>query len=137
MLVDAGLLTGVEEIDRQHQKIFEKTNELVAASGAGASRSVVQAYLTFLVDYIGRHFETEEAVMEALEYPGLPPHRAEHKEFYDGLVVLSGQFTAATSTRSRAVSKEVTNQIKIWVRDHILGHDNEMAEYLRGKLKRP
>jgi hemerythrin len=137
MLVDAGLLTGVEEIDRQHQKIFEKTNELVAASGAGASRAVVQAYLTFLVDYIGRHFETEEAVMEGFNYPGLAVHRDQHKMFYDGLVLLSGQYALTLGTRSRAVSREVASQVKIWVRDHINDHDQEMAAYLREKLKLP
>ena len=134
MLVDAGLLTGVDEIDRQHKKIFEKTNELLKAQSNGSPRAVVQAYLDFLVDYIGRHFSTEEAIMDGINYPGLPAHREEHKKFSEGLRDLARQYTDHPGSETLS-KKAILGAVK-WVKDHIMGHDHEMAVFIRETFRR-
>ena len=64
-------LTGIDEIDAEHQKLFDLTNEcyeLVMESAAEDKYDQIVALLGELRDYAATHFANEEAYMEKINY---------------------------------------------------------------------
>jgi diguanylate cyclase (GGDEF)-like protein/hemerythrin-like metal-binding protein len=66
-------------IDRQHQRMFELTNELIdAVIGRDGNRERTDRVLNELLEHIRMHFAFEEALLERLGYEHLRVHRGAH-----------------------------------------------------------
>ena len=74
------LTVGVAEIDEQHQQWIGRLNDVAAAVAAHMGPVQLGQTLEFLVDYTQKHFVTEEKLMAAAHYPGLPEQLAQHQE---------------------------------------------------------
>jgi hemerythrin len=73
----------VENIDRQHQELFQVVTRLQEALTAGAMHAEIAHALKFLVEYTRRHFHDEEELMEAIGFAELASHRQQHHKLID------------------------------------------------------
>ncbi len=125
-------MLGFEALDDQHLELADTLNELhrfIAREGeqafAGMERLCGQ--LSNLLEMTRRHFQDEEALMQAEAFPGLTAHHREHalllaelQECVREIESGSKPFTLATLTA-----------LKYWQIDHVLNSDRVFVDYLR------
>lgn len=91
MGLDIELLTGIQEIDHQHEKLFQILEELQRIVAGGDTWSAVYFALSELAQFSHTHFVVEEALMRLHGYPDLEKHIAEHRTFSERLAKLGEQ----------------------------------------------
>ena len=122
---------GVPEIDRQHQELFSKINDLLEACNRGEGKQVLGEVLAFLEEYVKVHFGTEEKAMIAQAYPEYAAHRGEHKEFIENFTRLKNKFEA-DGPGIWLVAQ--TNRVVVdWLINHITKTDTKLGAFLRAK----
>lgn len=73
---------GVDQIDKEHKKLFQIVNKLFVFSEQKEKGSwVCQEGIKYFKDHAVKHFAEEEAYMAAISYPGLEMHRHLHQDF--------------------------------------------------------
>ncbi|NDJ74767.1 MAG: hemerythrin [Chloroflexi bacterium] len=77
------MTTGVAKLDKQHQKLIEKYNELDEAISNHTGREVIGEVLDFLQFYALWHFGEEEACMAQYQCPVARANQLAHAEFVD------------------------------------------------------
>jgi two-component system, NtrC family, sensor kinase len=123
--------TGVDEVDRQHQRLMAMLNELDEARTLGGEAQVMLGLLDGLVDYTRYHFSTEEALMRGR---GFDPevyraHRAEHQTFVDQVVTARANAQASPTV----VGDRLLGFLVHWLTEHMLGTDQKMGRLLRAR----
>ncbi len=74
------LMTGNALIDSEHRQLFAAVNNLMTACSQGKGRDQIQQTVTFLSNYVVKHFQDEERLQAQSNYPNYPAH----KQFHDG-----------------------------------------------------
>jgi hemerythrin len=129
------LLTGVDEIDRQHKELFSRFNLLLDACNQGKGREEVDRMLQFLADYVQTHFRAEEEIQLASGYPELLTHREAHRGFVRQLDGLLEEFRSEGASLPLVIK---TNQTLVfWLIDHITKMDKELAVFLQKRRHQP
>lgn len=70
--------SGNDEIDLQHQKLIEIGNHLANSSLEGADEEEIGDLLDLLLAGISEHFDYEERIMRAIDYPESLRHAEIH-----------------------------------------------------------
>jgi hemerythrin len=125
---DDSLLTGVSDIDDQHRELFRRFNDLLSACNQGRGRDEVLRVLTFLDDYIRRHFRDEETMQQRSNFPDYPAHRAQHEDFMAKTEALGSQFRSEGATLGLLVKTNTT--LMEWLVSHIRKMDRAFARHL-------
>jgi hemerythrin len=89
--------------------------------------------LAMLADYANTHLRDEEAMLEAIGYPGLEAHKALHRQFREMLRALVGESRRMTLDD---IAERIEELINGWFYNHILTVDAEYVaavEEYRGK----
>jgi hemerythrin len=128
---DPLLDTGQPEIDAQHHELFACATRLSEAVSRGRAGEEVAGALRFLVDYVLRHFEAEEALMRRHGYPEAEAHAEIHGRLSRRLGEVVAAFQGHGSTE--ALVGEVDAMMRGWVSIHIGEKDRAFAEFLRAK----
>ncbi len=126
---DPILLTGVDDIDRQHREMFERVDALLEATRNRRSKEEVLRMMEYLGRYAVEHFDAEEREMERTAYPRAEAHRLEHRQFVKELEVLRQEL--ATEGPSVLFIIRVGNRVTEWLREHIYRTDKLLGEWLR------
>ncbi len=126
---DPLLLTGVEDIDRQHRELFERIGALLEATKARRSKEEVLRMMEYLGVYAVEHFAAEEREMDRTAYPRAEAHRLEHRQFVRELEILRQEL--ATEGPSVLFVIRVGNRVTAWLREHIYRTDKLLGEWLR------
>lgn len=119
------LLTGIHEIDQQHQVLFDVVARLEQAVTADEKWSAVHFALVELTRFVDVHFAVEEALLRMHGYPDLDAHIAAHRAFSADLAEIKKH-----SIR-QDVSTEMTNMLRSWLVGHIGVVDKAYVPYLR------
>ncbi len=128
MVWDNSLVLGVEEVDEQHREIFRHFEKLSTACQSGQGEEVLDEVLTFLDDYVARHFSSEEALMERHRYPKLPEQREQHAIFRQVIEELHNR--SREGLHGHELSLAIDRQLVRWLIQHIRSFDRELAEYI-------
>ena len=120
--------TGIEVIDKQHQRIVDYLNELDSAN-EGGDREVTNHVLKELVDYTLTHFAFEEELQEKAGYPFLKAHKRVHEIFTKRVAEFQQRAAAGEN-----VTPELLSMLKIWLVNHIKGDDADYAESVKKML---
>ncbi len=126
---DPLLLTGDDEIDAQHQELFDRIRALLEASRNRRSREEVIRLLEYMGGYVVHHFSCEEARMEASGYPKLEGHRMEHRQLIKELEILRHELKSEGPSALFVI--RVGNRVTEWLREHVYRTDRLLAEWLR------
>lgn len=114
-------------LDAQHRHIIDLINALRAAA-AGEGLETVDVVLPHFVRFIENHFETEEAILRQVAYPGVEEHAAAHR-------TLMNQLTEAAKVAAQAdhATDLIIFAATICARlhEHTMSADQEFAPLLR------
>jgi hemerythrin len=117
---------GIEEIDRDHERLFALLNELQAAVVAGTGREVLGKVLDELLHYVSYHFAHEEALFLRTNYPGQKAHERKHRALTATAKEIQEDFQTDISD---ALPQQVLEFLKNWICEDILGADRDFGEY--------
>lgn len=126
---DESLVLGFEQIDNQHQQIFEHFNKLSEAAALGKSKEVIEELTAFLFDYAHVHFTTEDKIMLEYRYPKIEEQRHEHGAFVRNANGLMKRIEVEGATRE--IAAEITKTLLLWIVQHIKKHDKQLVEYIK------
>ena len=120
---------GVKRFDDQHKQLIAMLNELYDAMKGGKAGDVVKPILIKLVQYTKTHFAAEEQVMKMNGYPDYEAHKKEHDE----LAKQAASLLEQEQQGKAALSIQISNFLKQWLMDHIMGKDKKYGPFLNGK----
>ncbi len=112
-------LTGISQIDEEHQTLFAMINDLGSALNEQTfSPEQLHTLAEQLTAYAAMHFAHEEAYMESIKDPELPRQKKEHAAFAKKIASYD-----LTQTDAAAIGKELFDFLSRWLFAHILGSD--------------
>lgn len=121
------LSVGVEQIDSQHKELIRIANTLLEVIEQKSSRDVVSKVIGKLREYTVYHFNSEEQLMEDVQYPKRTDHYAEHKILKRDVL----QYQRTLYEKKSVTVDEVLKFITDWLLTHILNFDRELAAHIR------
>jgi len=112
---------GIPGVDQEHRTFFALVQaiELSIAEGDGLGAREALANLRL---YATVHFAHEEEFLEAVGYPDLARHRAEHAVFMRDVTILEATPGVPTGVAMRMA--------RAWIGQHILGTDRRYSRWL-------
>lgn len=119
---------GLETIDRQHQWVFERMLDLENSIEKKDPRHIRQFFIEELANYLKFHFAVEEAMLEAIGYPGLKSHCAKHEHLIAAFVELDKK------VHEQGSPADLVNFFEEWFVKHVLTDDRAYATYVRKML---
>lgn len=128
------LSVGVNEIDKQHQKLIDLINQLHESKDKEIDKITLNKVFEALVAYTKIHFTFEEKMLLEKAYPDLDDHKNTHKIFVDQLNVFMRQFK---NNDDKQVSFSLLAFLKSWISKHIMVNDKEYGNYLKKKSVKP
>ena len=123
---DKSLVTGSLRIDRHHQELFRQVNALSDAMKQGKGRDLIGRLLDFLGQYVIRHFDAEERLMEELNCPAAAANKQAHAQFLSTYSGLRKQFDEAGTWPSLVL--QIHDLLSEWLVQHISGIDVQLRE---------
>lgn len=125
------LITGVPEIDAQHQILVHTLNEAGERLRHGASVEDYEAITHELLSYALYHFETEEALMQEYGYEHSDAHdthrhQAEHRGFTHQVIAVREQLKAGILTPPESLLAFLND----WLLRHIMLTDKRLATFI-------
>ncbi|TYQ30402.1 bacteriohemerythrin [Pseudanabaena sp. UWO310] len=121
-------LTGNLQVDRQHQQIFEIVNALHEAVVARESIYRLQELLEYLATHTIEHFQSEEALMMAMDYPDYDRHKQNHDRL---LSVVDSLLLQMRDCHTVTITTDITQFLTDWLSHHIKGEDRKMIHFLQ------
>ena len=119
----------IREIDEQHKKLVALINELFEAMKAGQGQEILGKVIAGLITYTKSHFATEERLMRDHGYAEYLVHKQIHDSLTKKVMDLNNQYQAGQA----ALTVQVTNFLKDWLINHILGTDKKYSAFLNSK----
>jgi hemerythrin-like metal-binding protein len=125
----AKLETGIQDIDDQHRKLVGMINSLHRAMKLKKGARESGRILGDLADYTVFHFSHEETLFDRHQYPD----RASHREIHQALVGKVKEFQGQFAQGQAALSMDLMDFLKDWLKNHILKTDMDYAPFLRSR----
>lgn len=122
--------TGIDEIDREHEKLFAIINDiykLVEEDYSDENYDKALELLDRLAEYTQSHFSHEEEIMEQNHFPELDFQRSAHASFIDRL---SDRDMGERMEDPRAFLESLLDFLYAWLGNHIMKHDIKIARYV-------
>lgn len=113
--MDKNLILDHNQIDRDHQKLFDLIDQLAAAMKAGEGKEVCATLIDQLIGFARTHFAMEERLMGQQRYPQAAAHKAEHDGFVGKVVNLRQKIDSG----STVLSSEMLSVMRDWLNNHI------------------
>lgn len=134
----AALLTGVAEIDDQHQVLINTINEASEKLANDRSGELLERITRDLLAYAIYHFETEEKLIKRygydLEAAGeATAHLREHRQFSEQVVALRNEIHGGKTPSAAALLTFLND----WLVNHIRNTDKLLGAYIVGKTTSP
>ncbi|NUO07333.1 MAG: hemerythrin family protein [Candidatus Brocadia sp.] len=123
------LSVGVDVIDNQHKGIISRINDLLHAMSQGKGKNEVGKVLTFLADYVVKHFSAEEALMRKYNFTGYAEQQAEHAQFIKDFSLLKNEFETRGITSTLVL--QIQRQLCDWLTNHIINKDKQIGAYIK------
>jgi len=118
---------GVEEVDREHQRLFSFVEALASATQAGSRQSELEEVIGQLLSYTLYHFDREEELMRNIGYPFLADHQREHMALRQRVQEIRSRSEAGDV----AVATDLANLIAAWLKCHTTTTDRRIGSYMR------
>lgn len=122
---------GIEEIDKQHKKLFEIGNsiyELAMLKDGQDHYDEIMSLISKLKDYTIYHFGYEERLMENNNYNELDAHKIQHDKFVEKLIDIE---TQEIDSRQKKVILDILDFIVSWISKHILVTDQKYKNIIK------
>jgi hemerythrin len=124
------LSVGTDTIDADHKVLIEMINRLDEAIKTKEPHGTVNRVLGELLDYTGYHFDREEALMKAANYPDLDAHIRTHGTLKAQVADIRNRYERNPNSIHE---REVLAFLKNWLTAHILGRDKLYAPFMESR----
>ncbi len=128
---DDSLSVGVDVIDAQHKGMFTRVDNLLNAILKGEDSRETVKVVTFLADYVVKHFKAEEDLMLKHNYDGYTKQKEEHVKFTKDFMNVKKEFDINDISSLQVVL--VQNMVCNWLKSHIENEDKKIGEFLKAK----
>lgn len=125
------LAVGHPLIDKQHQRLVEILNQVVANMNKPDGKAALQDAFGKLADYTIMHFTMEEKLMAEHRYPDA----VEHKRIHAELVAKVRELSADLNAGKQMIGSKTLFFLQGWLRDHFKRTDKALADYLNARQK--
>jgi len=122
----------IPSIDEEHKEFFAIIGELGAAMKKGETNAILGETLDRLVQYAGKHFDSEEKLLSEHNYPLKDEHKAAHDEFIHKIREYNDLFRKG----SNIISVQLIGFFSDWLVKHIMHEDQQYAKFL-AEIKTP
>ena len=119
-------------IDNDHRKLVHYVNEMHHAMMGGRGREIVGPILDKLVAYTKEHFGREEIIWKAGRYADFELHKRQHEQLLKTVADFHAKYAAGTA----ALSVDVMNFLRDWLKNHIIKSDHEAFEAIKASTRR-
>ena len=133
-LWSAKLETGLPKIDEQHKELFRQVGVLMDRTKAKADR--IPETVNFLGDYVLMHFNDEQGLHASVQYPKAAAHKKQHIAFIAKFSELKKKLGDSGDNLQFEVMTEINSTAIGWLKDHIMVHDKEFADYYKQRQAR-
>ncbi len=117
----------VDQFDMEHHKMVELIDTMFAAILDKRGKEITENVCREVIAYTGYHFDNEEKAMQAINYPGLEEHIAEHRR----LKVEALKFQEMVNTNFPEGTTEFYKFLRTWLMEHIQDCDKKYGLYLK------
>lgn len=117
---------GIDDIDDKHRELADVLDRLRLCMGQCAGAGELLSLLAELEARTIHHFRSEEQAMTAAAFPGLAPHRANHRAF-ERRVREAHQL----HREGHLVELPTVTLLQGWLFEHIERADRDFAEFMR------
>jgi len=121
--------TGIEILDYQHRKLIAMINELHDSSLQDEHETVESTFLGMRA-YAAEHFDFEEELMQAANYPYTHAHQQLHQRFLERLDTMSHRHQ-----RGLRVTTELSDFLAQWLTHHIGYEDQDYVSDVQRIMK--
>jgi hemerythrin len=120
---------GVTVIDDQHKELIKLTNELYdhCIGDRESERDYFKSSIKKVVEYVKKHFATEENIMRKTAFPGYTDHKKEHDSFVLNILKMIKFYKAD----NKMTLIDFTHFLKDWVLAHIAVSDKKYFMYFK------
>ena len=118
-----------ETIEVQHKRLSEIIKKMYDSIVRGDEQNALAEVFDELICFMIYHFDTEEALFGAYDYPDYESHKKEHNELCRQILELQEQFNMKIVTITFEVMDFLTN----WLEEHTAVTDSKFEEYMRLK----
>ena len=125
------LSVGVDIIDNQHKGIISRVDSLLKAMSQGKGREEIGKVISFLADYVVKHFRAEEELMAKYNFEGLTSQMADHVRFMHDFSGLKNEFE--TNGVSPGLVIQTQQKVCNWLTNHIGNEDKKIGAFLKNK----
>jgi hemerythrin-like metal-binding protein/PAS domain S-box-containing protein len=123
-------VTGITELDNDHKMLVSLLNRLYVAAFGEISEPEIVDIFGRLLEYTAHHFQREEAIMAACQFPDRERHCDLHKTLIAAAV---SHYEIIKNSFSKADLDAGLNFLKDWLLEHIIGEDMQIAKCARAK----
>jgi len=133
------LVSGFEDLDRQHRLVIICVRKLFSAIEKGESSEKILSIIEKFDNYVTEHFETEEKYAEDYNFPKLEELKKEHEFFKSIYYNLRYHYSYydTTSEEPRYIFQyaiHLTKTLEEWLIFHINTLDQELIDFLKTKF---
>ena len=128
LIFDARYVVGNEQVDREHQKLFEIAGKVYdsLALDIVVPMKEIRCAIAELIEYTKVHFNSEESLMATTGYPGL----AEHRRLHEDLISQIKDFEMRVELGQRDTPVDLYEFLCNWLGTHIQARDKAFGAFL-------
>jgi hemerythrin len=125
--------TGIESIDRQHEKLFATVNELENLINTKTiDGPEIDKLISFLTEYVSMHFSHEEFCMDLARCPAAAQNKKAHEDFLRFFSAFKGDLAVSSPANRNALLIQLQQTLEKWLDGHICKIDVQLR-----KLRQP
>ncbi len=125
------LRVGVDMIDEQHKELIARMNSFFDSMSQNDKQQKVLEVLTFLEDYVVKHFSEEEKLQLSSGYPLYREHKKMHTGFIDDIKKIRSDIETIGFTVATAAV--VGSTLVSWLTLHIKKVDKVLGAHIMSK----
>ena len=118
---------GIKVVDEQHKGLMEFVNDIFNQRIENEKEELIwfRNIIQQMVKYIKIHFQTEESLMQATNFPGYVDHKKIHNTFVLTVIKAAREYDEG----KRLVRAKFAFFLRDWIQSHIAIMDKQYSEY--------
>jgi len=124
---------GIEEIDKQHKRLFEigaKVYDIAILNNSFDHYDEIMKVLDELLEYTEYHFKYEEELMKKYDYTDYDQQQHDHTFYVNKIKSISSK---DVDNNQHKTIMEIVDFLSEWISSHILFSDRSYANYFKEK----
>jgi len=117
-------MTGIRELDMQHQQLFVFANALEEEIKKGATPATIKKAIGFMERYTVEHFQYEEMCMHGASCPETEMNKKAHAEFILELKRMDIKWDGGKGDQETLI--QLHKFVEFWLDAHILKVDSKL-----------